>query len=211
MKIQKVISNCIKHILIFFLPFVFSVFSFYAQENYTQVILKEREEFEQELLYSDEILNKDEIQNIKKLQYFEIDSNWILTADFKKDVGEIFEMPTTTERKPTYRRVGYLFFTYQEIHFQLAVYQNMELKGTAYEDYYFLPFKDSNAPEITYGGGRYLDVQFSLEDVNVVVDFNKAYNPYCVYSYRYSCPITPSENHLSVKINSGAKNPILRE
>jgi len=190
---------------------VYPSFSSFAQIKYAQSIENERKEFEEKLLKSFEILNKDEIQNIKKLQYFEIDSNWILTADFKKDVGEIFEMPTTTERKPTYRRVGYLFFTYQEIHFQLAVYQNMELKGTAYEDYYFLPFKDSNAPEITYGGGRYLDVQFSLEDVNVVVDFNKAYNPYCVYSYRYSCPITPSENHLSVKINSGAKNPILRE
>lgn len=190
---------------------VYPSFSSFAQSKYAQSIENERKEFEEKLLKSFEILNQDEIQNIKKLQYFEIDSNWILTADFKRDVGEIFEMPTTTERKPTYRRVGYLFFTYQEIHFQLAVYQNMELKGTAYEDYYFLPFKDSNAPEITYGGGRYLDVQFSLEDVNVVVDFNKAYNPYCVYSYRYSCPITPSENHLSVKINSGAKNPILRE
>lgn len=190
---------------------VYPSFSSFAQSKYAQSIENERKEFEEKLLKSFEILNQDEIQNIKKLQYFEIDSNWILTADFKKDVGEIFEMPTTTERKPTYLRVGYLFFTYQEIHFQLAVYQNMELKGTAYEDYYFLPFKDSNAPEITYGGGRYLDVQFSLEDVNVVVDFNKAYNPYCVYSYRYSCPITPSENHLSVKINSGAKNPILRE
>lgn len=190
---------------------VYPSFSSFAQSKYAQSIENERKEFEEKLLKSFEILNQDEIQNIKKLQYFEIDSNWILTADFKKDVGEIFEMPTTTERKPTYRRVGYLFFTYQEIHFQLALYQNMELKGTAYEDYYFLPFKDSNAPEITYGGGRYLDVQFSLEDVNVVVDFNKAYNPYCVYSYRYSCPITPSENHLSVKINSGAKNPILRE
>lgn len=190
---------------------VYPSFSSFAQSKYAQSVENERKDFEEKLLKSFEILNQDEIQNIKKLQYFEIDSNWILTADFKKDVGEIFEMPTTTERKPTYRRVGYLFFTYQEIHFQLAVYQNMELKGTAYEDYYFLPFKDSNAPEITYGGGRYLDVQFSLEDVNVVVDFNKAYNPYCVYSYRYSCPITPSENHLSVKINSGAKNPILRE
>lgn len=190
---------------------VYPSFSSFAQSKYAQSIENERKEFEEKLLKSFEILNQDEIQNIKKLQYFEIDSNWILTADFKKDIGEIFEMPTTTERKPTYLRVGYLFFTYQEIHFQLAVYQNMELKGTAYEDYYFLPFKDSNAPEITYGGGRYLDVQFSLEDVNVVVDFNKAYNPYCVYSYRYSCPITPSENHLSVKINSGAKNPILRE
>src|SRR5690554_47340 len=190
---------------------VYPSFSSFAQSKYAQSVENERKEFEEKLLKSFEILNQDEIQNIKKLQYFEIDSNWILTADFKKDVGEIFEMPTTTERKPTYRRVGYFFFTYQEIHFQLAVYQNMELKGTAYEDYYFLPFKDSNAPEITYGGGRYLDVQFSLEDVNVVVDFNKAYNPYCVYSYRYSCPITPSENHLSVKINSGAKNPILRE
>lgn len=204
-------KSSLTHILIFLLPFVFSVFSFYAQENYTQVILKEREEFEQELLYSDEILNKEEIQKIKELRYFPVDSNWVLTAKFKKKIGKVFEMPTTTERKPKYRRIGYLRFNQNGEKFKLTVYQNIDLIGSEYKNYVFLPFRDGNAPDLTYGGGRYLDLELSKKDKTVVVDFNRAYNPYCVYSYRYSCPITPSENHISVKVNAGVMNPLVIE
>ena len=37
------------------------------------------------------------------------------------------------------------------------------------------------------------------------IDFNKAYNPYCAYNYKYSCPIVPLENDLAVEINAGVK------
>ena len=56
----------------------------------------------------------------------------------------------------------------------------------------------------SYGGGRYLDLEIP-EDKIIILDFNKAYNPYCAYSDRYSCPIPPIENHLDVAINAGFK------
>jgi uncharacterized protein (DUF1684 family) len=77
-----------------------------------------------------------------------------------------------------------------------------------YKDYLYLPFKDFTNGESTYGGGRYLDFKMSdiQENQTIIIDFNKAYNPYCAYSDGYSCPIPPSENHLQVFIEAGEKN-----
>jgi len=69
---------------------------------------------------------------------------------------------------------------------------------------YFLPFVDATAPEETYGAGRYLEP----EEVNpgvLLVDFNLAYNPFCAYNNRWSCPIPPHENRLKLRIEAGEK------
>jgi uncharacterized protein (DUF1684 family) len=87
----------------------------------------------------------------------------------------------------------------------LAIYQNVDLVNTAgYEDYLFIPFKDLTNGEDTYGGGRYLDLKIP-EGETILIDFNRAYNPYCAYNHNYSCPIPPFENHLKVKIEAGVK------
>jgi uncharacterized protein (DUF1684 family) len=39
-----------------------------------------------------------------------------------------------------------------------------------------------------------------------MIDFNLAYNPFCVYNDDYSCPIPPKENYLDIAIKAGEKN-----
>ena len=68
----------------------------------------------------------------------------------------------------------------------------------------FLPFLDNTNGEETYGGGRYIDLQFP-EGGELVIDFNKAYNPLCAYNEKYSCPIVPLENYLELKVEAGVK------
>ncbi len=71
---------------------------------------------------------------------------------------------------------------------------------------FFLPFKDKTAPQETYGGGRYLDIPLSnLHDSGILIDFNYAYNPFCVYNKSYTCPVPPKENQLVVRIEAGEK------
>lgn len=193
------------------LAVLFPVQSILSQSNYKQEILNERQEFRTSLLDSSAILQQEEQHAIKELSYFPIDTSWILTAQFEKSKGKVFEMPTTTKRLPRYRRIGYLHFEREGVKFKLTAYKSLDLKGKEFKNYVFIPFKDGNAPETTYGGGRYIDVRFKTSSKTVQIDFNKAYNPYCVYSYRYSCPITPAENHVDVKINAGVKNPIMVE
>ena len=68
-----------------------------------------------------------------------------------------------------------------------------------------MPFRDLTNGTTTYEGGRFLDFKIPENDKNVVIDFNKAYNPYCAYSDNYACPIVPKENSLSIEILSGIK------
>lgn len=199
-----VMSNLKTSFLVIFLLLTFSA---YSQNNYYESLQEERISFEQKLLHTDSVLNVEEKEAIQSLNHFPIDSSWVLTAQFKKRKGKAFEMPTTTARTPKYKRIGYLHFKRNEEKFKLAVYKNLGLTAAEYKNYVFIPFKDGNAPDLTYGGGRYLDLEMSIKDKTVLVDFNKAYNPYCVYSYRYSCPITPEENHVDVKVNAGIMNP----
>lgn len=69
---------------------------------------------------------------------------------------------------------------------------------------YFLPFRDATAGSETYDVGRYLDPQ-EMPDGKLVVDFNMAYNPYCAYNDRWTCPIPPRENVVDVPIRAGEK------
>jgi uncharacterized protein len=91
---------------------------------------------------------------------------------------------------------------------QLNLYQSQSLMGNEeYKDYLFLPFTDETSGHGSYDGGRYIDITLGeIHDGKVVIDFNKAYNPYCAYvSGKYNCPIPPKENNLKVKIASGEK------
>ena len=71
-------------------------------------------------------------------------------------------------------------------------------------DHLFLPFTDNTNGVETYGGGRYIDLKIPAGNT-INIDFNKAYNPYCAYSDKYSCPIPPPENHLDIEIKAGIK------
>jgi uncharacterized protein (DUF1684 family) len=137
------------------------------------------------------------------LERFTPDPAHVVQARFKARQGKVFGMRTTTDRIPQYQAVGTLRFMLQGRKCRLTVYRNIELsKRPEYADHLFLPFTDLTNGEETYGGGRYIDLKGPLGRV-VEVDFNRAYNPYCAYGGRYSCPIPPPENHLEVAVRAG--------
>lgn len=151
-------------------------------------------------------LNDTSIRLFRGLKYYPIDSKYRVKAYFEVDTtAPSFKMKTSGVREPEYRKYGVLHFKLNDTIQQLTVYQNIDyLKKNPNSDYLFVPFKDLTAPEFTYGGGRYLDLEFPKSD-SVTIDFNKVYNPYCAYDGRWSCPIPPVENHLSTYIKAGEK------
>ena len=144
--------------------------------------------------------------DFKALNYFPIDSTYRITAMLELTPNEQpFLMPTTTERKSREVKYGILHFNLNGKERQLSVYKNLELnEKEGYEDYLFLPFTDQTNGSETYGGGRYLDLRIPKSDT-LIIDFNKAYNPYCAYNKKYSCPIVPSENELQTEVRAGVK------
>lgn len=150
------------------------------------------------------VLLPEDRKNFQGLNYFPIDSNYRCPITFESDTGEWFKMPTTTDRLVWYRKYGVIHFVLFNDSFRLAVYQNMEQTDSEYADYLFCPFTDPTNGSETYGGGRYLDLRTS-DLRGGFLDFNMAYNPYCAYNYKYSCPIPPKENKLNIAIQAGVK------
>lgn len=152
-------------------------------------------------------LSEKDLAAFKALDFFPIDGAFIVNAEFSKSKNEkAFEMKTTTERTPMYVKYGEISFILKEKKFKLNVYRNVELsRKPGFKNYLFLPFSDLTSGEETYIGGRYLDLEIP-EGNHITIDFNQAYNPYCAYNYKYSCPIVPLENDLAIKIEAGVKN-----
>lgn len=151
-------------------------------------------------------LKKKDLKKFKGLDFFKFDSTFVVKAVLKRTPEtKWFKMKTTTSRESEERVFGILTFELKGQSFQLNVYQGKELMTTeGYEDYLFLPFLDDTNADTTYGGGRYIDLRIPEEN-EIEIDFNKAYNPYCAYNEKYSCPIVPRENYLPLKVEAGVK------
>ncbi|MCW5517585.1 DUF1684 domain-containing protein [Muriicola sp. Z0-33] len=145
-------------------------------------------------------------KNFKGLDFFPPDTNFRVKANLLRTPEAIpFMMPTTTDRKSEEVLYGIASFLLQGKRYELEIYQNLELMTEeGYEDYLFLPFLDTTNGEDTYSGGRYIDLAIPGGD-DIVIDFNKAYNPYCAYNKKYSCPIVPKVNELNTAVVAGVK------
>ena len=151
-------------------------------------------------------LTSQDRKSFRGLDFFEYDSTFVITAELKRTPeAEFFNMKTTTERLSKERIFGVLTFDIEGETYNLNIYQgeeNMQTEG--FEDYLFLPYKDKTNGSSSYGGGRFIDLEMPKSGSNeIIIDFNKAYNPLCAYNHKYSCPIPPLENHLEIAIPAG--------
>ena len=151
-------------------------------------------------------LKEKDLKNFKGLDFFAFDSSYVVNAALTRTPEEkSFKMKTTTDMLPEYIKYGIVTFDLFGKSYSLNIYKNLEdINKEGYREYLFLPFLDDTNGFESYGGGRYIDLDVTEED-NLVIDFNSAYNPYCVYDEKYSCPIVPRENYLPLEINAGVK------
>ncbi|WP_457617181.1 DUF1684 domain-containing protein [Lutibacter sp.] len=153
-------------------------------------------------------LTKEDIKTFKSLAFFDINPKYRVKARLELTPdAPIFKMKTTTSRMPLYKKYGIAHFTLDGKELSLSIYQNQDLMNSLeYENYLFLPFNDTTNGTSSYGGGRFIDLEIPESPTDsIIIDFNKAYNPYCAYNANYSCPIPPSENNLPVAIPAGVK------
>ncbi len=111
-----------------------------------------------------------------------------------------FQIPTSDGKLRPAKRAGILSFDVGGERLSLTAYT---LVG-GHEESLFVPFLDGTSGTETYGAGRYLDI-YPEDDGTYVLDFNVAYHPSCVYDPIYSCPLTPAENRLPVRIEAGER------
>jgi uncharacterized protein (DUF1684 family) len=160
---------------------------------------------------SDYVQNHEVVKGHNKshMQFYDVSKTYRVIADFKpsSSAGWI-TFKTSGVKDKIFRLYGTASFNLDGKMNQLNIYQSQQVMGDEkYKDYLFLPFTDSTSGNETYISGRYIDLKTSdIQNKKLVLDFNRAYNPYCAYvSGLYNCPIPPKENALSIAIKAGEK------
>jgi uncharacterized protein (DUF1684 family) len=140
------------------------------------------------------------------LPYYPVDERFVIDdlalLPYEGDEPVRFEIPTTDGRLRPAERAGVFRFELEGVPCSLTAYR---MAGGA-EESLFVPFLDGTSGTETYGAGRYLDLE-AEDDGTYTLDFNVAYHPSCVYDARYSCPLTPAENRLPVRVVAGERLP----
>ena len=135
------------------------------------------------------------------LQYFDVDSDYHFVVKIQPaDAQEVLELATTQGLQKKYKRMGTVAFEVPEGERKLSVFA-----PTDSPQQYFVPFRDKTNGEETYPMGRYLYLSEGPDPATYILDFNRAFNPYCAYSEHYNCPYPPDENHLDVRLPAGEK------
>ena len=145
------------------------------------------------------ILEKDSFPG---LTYFEPNIEYRVNAHLVllHDTTPVFIL-RTDGKKDQYTRFAIATFSLNKKEYQLTLFKS---KNKATEKVLFVPFTDKTNGEEPYKAGRYMDIELKEND-EIEIDFNYAYNPFCAYNPRYSCPIPPKENFLDLEIPAGEK------
>jgi hypothetical protein len=177
---------------------------FEAPREYRASILEKRDKIDSFMRQSpDSPFPPEQRSSFQGLAYFPPDPGYRVTARLLpiEDREEIV-VPTSDGSQRRYLRYAWAEFDLGGDRHRLLLLQERDRRVS---NRLFLAFLDETSGTDTYGGGRYIDL-FQQEEEQITIDFNLAYNPYCVYNYAYSCPLPPEENRLSVAIRAGEKN-----
>src|SRR5690606_26607706 len=158
-------------------------------------------------------LSEQDKKQFKGIKFFPINDKYRVEARFTPiENGRIIPFTTSSNSIKEYRELGTASFTIDNKEQTLTLYEPAQTIAGA-ENLVFIPFKDATSGLTSYGAGRYLELD--KNDLNpeqtLIMDFNKAYNPYCAYSDDYNCPLPPAENTLSVKIEAGVRYDYLQQ
>lgn len=140
--------------------------------------------------------------SFKGLSYYPVDLSYKVNAKVLKFTErEKVQVPTSDGKRKDYIKFGFAEFKLKDNLLKVLL-----LEPVGEEDARLLvAFADETSAKETYGGGRYIDVDIPSGN-SMVIDFNKAYNPFCAYNAEYSCPLPPKENILMIPVEAGEKN-----
>jgi uncharacterized protein len=179
----------------------------YAQNSAPPSYMDSIKAFRTDYIQTHELLTTTEQKAL--MRFYPLDPSYRVVARFERYADSPwFAMATSGAGRQIQRKYGRLTFVIHDTTIRLMIYQSQALlQKAATQDYLFVPFTDETSGVDSYGAGRYIDCQVSdIHNGTLVLDFNKAYNPYCAYAAGYNCPLPPPDNNLSVAIHAGEKN-----
>jgi len=146
----------------------------------------------------------EERKTFKGLDYYPPNLDYRFEVELHEhEEKQTVRMNTASGQELELIRWGEFRFEFEGKRLTLQVYRR-----SPEDRWLFIPFRDRTNGKETYGAGRFL--YFHLKEPNagtgrLVLDFNRAYNPFCAYSPGHGCPLVPPENWLDVPIYAGEK------
>ena len=168
-----------------------------------QSFRKERDHFSKNA--SNPPLTESDKQHFKGLHFFPVDLGFRFEGKIERYIININNpkyyatFPTNKGPRKRYIRYGKFRFLLEGKEYSLELYKSIG------GDVIFIPFNDRTNGKETYEGGRYLDAEILMPGYRMVVDFNYAYNPSCVYNDKFVCVLPLKENRLNIEIPAGEK------
>ena len=140
------------------------------------------------------------LANFEGLETFPIDLDWRVMARFDRyEPPREISNPNVLDVPSTATSPGAAVFEVDGQEYRL------DLTGDPDAGYLFVVFGDETNGAESYAGGRFLSVEAPNEDGWIVIDFNRAYNPPCVFTPYATCPVPAPQNKLPVRIEAGEK------
>ncbi|MFN5630113.1 MAG: DUF1684 domain-containing protein [Bacteroidota bacterium] len=163
-------------------------------KNYKFIIIKRGEKIG--LRIRD--LESPQMQKDLQIDRFTVDETYKIMASLSKtDTTNFIAVDNVIGQTTQTPFAGMLKFTLKNQEFQLAAFDEGEDL--------FIVFADNTSGTETYGGGRFLYAKKPKMGELVELDFNKSYNPPCVFTNFATCPLPPKINFLNIKIEAGEK------
>jgi len=152
-------------------------------------------------------LSSEKIQSFSGLKYFEIDFRFSSRGIIRRnEPGKFVELPMSGGGKVKFEEFGTVSFKLLDKTFSLSIFKNQNLpEFTENPDQLFIPFKDATSGKETYTNGRYLPVSISSDETEVVIDFNRAINPYRAYNEAFVSANPASSPLLEISMISGER------
>ncbi|MCH9647528.1 MAG: DUF1684 domain-containing protein [Deltaproteobacteria bacterium] len=138
------------------------------------------------------------LQTFEGIDRFPVDPRWRIEARWEAyDPPKMIGIPDVLGEVSQVECLGAAVFEVDG--------QAIRLEPTGELSELFLVFGDKTNGKATYGAGRFL-VLGEPAGGKVIVDFNQAYNPPCVFTPYATCPLPPKQNKLAVAIPAGEKD-----
>lgn len=135
--------------------------------------------------------------------FFPYAPEWRLVGDLQRlgHAQRFVELPATRGKTQSYLQFGRFRVASGADTVALEVDRPVD-----HPEQFFIAFHDKTNGDTTYGGGRYVHLD-SLDVHRWILDFNKAYNPYCAYDTAWICPLPPPSNTLPFPVRAGMTAP----
>jgi uncharacterized protein len=134
------------------------------------------------------------------IEHYPVDDRWSFPARFEPyRPPRISRVPTVLDLTETYSTPGSVAFDHAGTTHRLDAFLEPG------ETDLFIVFADLTTGIETYGGGRYLYTKPPDDRATVTLDFNRAYNPPCVFTEHATCALPLPQNRLPFRVEAGEK------